>query len=81
MKNKMSNAIATLIKNVADLKARLKDVNADLKAALEDTVVFRDVLKATMEDTRYNVTEKMARTHALKVALTHFTPETDKEDS
>ena len=31
-----------------------------------------------MEDKRYNVTEKIARVHAHKVALKHFTP--PKED-
>jgi hypothetical protein len=66
--------IPMLIMKVEDMKAKLKDANAELKAALEDTDVFKNVLEATMEDKRYNVTEKMAAAHALKVALKHFTP-------
>jgi hypothetical protein len=66
--------IHTLILKVDEAKARLKELNAELKANLEDTGVYKDVLQATMEDKRYNVTEKMASSHALKVALEHFRP-------
>jgi hypothetical protein len=72
--------ISILIAKVAELKSRLKDANAELKVALEETEVFKNVLAASMEDTRYNVTEKIAAAHALKVALKHFTPVTDKGD-
>ena len=70
--------IPMLILKVNDAKANLKDLNAELKASLEDTDVFKNVLQATMEDKRYNVTEKMASAHALKVALKHFTPEEEE---
>jgi hypothetical protein len=40
--------------------------------------VYKDILQAAMEDKRYNVTEKIAKVHAIKVALKHFTP--PKED-
>jgi hypothetical protein len=69
-----------LILKVDDMKAKLKEVNSELKAALEDTDVFKNVLQATMEDKRYNVTEKMAAAHALKVALKHFTPVDESKD-
>lgn len=67
-----------MIEKVNDLKERLKEANATLKASLEDTQVFRDVLKSSMEDQRYNVTEKIAKAHALKVALKHYTREQDE---
>jgi hypothetical protein len=74
----MSHSIAILIEKVNDLKARTKEANEELKLALEDTQVYKDILQAAMEDKRYNVTEKIAKVHAIKVALKHFTP--PKED-
>ena len=74
----MSPSIAILIEKVNDLKARTKEANEELKLALEDTQVYKDILQAAMEDKRYNVTEKTAKVHAIKVALKHFTP--PKED-
>jgi len=74
----MSHSIAILIEKVNDLKARTKDANEELKLALEETEVYKDILQAAMEDKRYNVTEKIAKVHAHKVALKHFTP--PKED-
>ena len=74
----MSHSIAILIEKVNDLKARTKETNEELKLALEDTQVYKDILQAAMEDKRYNVTEKIAKVHAIKVALKHFTP--PKED-
>jgi hypothetical protein len=74
----MSPSIAILIEKVNDLKARTKEANEELKLALEDTQVYKDILQAAMEDKRYNVTEKIAKVHAIKVALKHFTP--PKED-
>jgi hypothetical protein len=74
----MSPSIAILIEKVNDLKSRTKEANEELKLALEDTQVYKDILQAAMEDKRYNVTEKIAKVHAIKVALKHFTP--PKED-
>jgi hypothetical protein len=74
----MVQAIQMLIEKLNELKARTKETNEELKLALEDTQVYKDILQAAMEDKRYNVTEKIARVHAHKVALKHFTP--PKED-
>jgi len=74
----MTQSIQLLIEKLSELKARTKETNEELKLALEDTDVYRDILQASMEDKRYNVTEKIARVHAHKVALKHFTP--PKED-
>ena len=75
----MTHSVELLIEKVADIKGRLKDANAELKTALQDTQVFKDVLEASMEDKRYNVTEKIACSHALKVALKHYTPQKQDE--
>ena len=75
----MSPSIAILIEKVNDLKARTKEANEELKLALEDTQVYKDILQAAMEDKRYNVTEKIAKVHAHKVALKHFTPPKEEE--
>ena len=75
----MSHSIAILIEKVNDLKARTKEANEELKLALEDTQVYKDILQAAMEDKRYNVTEKIAKVHAHKVALKHFTPPKEEE--
>jgi len=75
----MTQSIQFLIQKLAVLKANTKETNEELKLALEETDVYRDILQASMEDKRYNVTEKIAKVHALKVALKHFTPE-PKED-
>jgi ribosomal protein L25 (general stress protein Ctc) len=71
--------VSVLIQKVNDLKARTKEANSELKSALEDTEVYKDVFAAALEDKRYNVTEKMAQAHALKVALKHFTPQEQDE--
>jgi hypothetical protein len=71
----MTQNVQMLIERVNDLKARTKEANNELKAALEQTQVFQDVFKSSLEDKRYNVTEKIAKAHALKVALKHFSPQ------
>ena len=71
----MTHTIQMLVEKVNDLKARTKEANAELKASLEQTQVFQDVFKSSMEDKRYNVTEKIAKAHALKVALKHYSPQ------
>ena len=75
----MTHTIQMLVEKVNDLKARTKEANAELKASLEQTQVFQDVFKSSMEDKRYNVTEKIAKAHALKVALKHYSPQDDEE--
>jgi hypothetical protein len=75
----MTQNIQMLIEKLNELKARTKETNEELKLALEDTQVYRDILQASMEDKRYNVTEKIARVHAHKVALKHFTPPKEEE--
>lgn len=71
----MTHSVQMLIERVNELKARTKEANTELKAALEQTQVFQDVFKSSLEDKRYNVTEKIAKAHALKVALKHFSPQ------
>ena len=76
----MTQNVKILIEKVNVLKASTKEATAELKTVLETTQVFQDVLRAAMEDTRYNVTEKMAKAHALKVALKFYSPK-DEDDN
>lgn len=76
----MTQNVKILIEKVNELKSRTKEATAELKTVLETTQVFQDVLRTAMEDTRYNVTEKMAKTHALKVALKFYSPKEEEDN-
>jgi hypothetical protein len=54
-------------------KANLKELRQDLKDALESSDIYKAVLETTLGG-EYQVTEKAAKTHALKVARDSFTP-------
>jgi hypothetical protein len=45
----MTQSIKILITKLDELKARTKETNEELKLALEDTDVYRDILQAAME--------------------------------
>ena len=70
----MTHSVQFLIQKVNEFKARTKEANTELKAAIEETEVYKNVFSAALEDKRYNVTEKSAKAHALKVALKHYSP-------
>ena len=62
-----------LIDRVADLKADLKDANANLKEAVEETPLYKaflDAIKETMPD---QVPDKAAAANAYKLTLTMLT--------
>jgi hypothetical protein len=69
----MANAksIQKAIDRVTDLKAQLKEANADLKAELEETSLFKAILSATMDQSseKTKVPEKVAAAQAFKVTL------------
>ena len=67
--------IQKLVDRVSDLKATLKDSNAELKEALEDTPLYKAILAATLEQSTETakVPEKAAAAQALKVTLAVYT--------
>jgi uncharacterized protein (UPF0335 family) len=67
----MASNIPKLIDKVSNLKAELKDVNADLKAEVMDTPIFKSILDSILEQPK--VPEKVANTQAFKLALSVFT--------
>jgi hypothetical protein len=71
----MANRIQKLIDKVNALKADLKDANAELKAELEDTNLYKAILNATMEQSTdtVKVPEKAAAAQAFKVTLAVYT--------
>jgi hypothetical protein len=71
----MAHRIQKLIDKVNALKADLKDANAELKAELEDTNLYKAILNATMEQSTdaVKVPEKAAAAQAFKVTLAVYT--------
>jgi hypothetical protein len=58
-----------LIKRVDDLKAELKNATAELNEALSKTALFTRVLEFSTDQ---KISEKSAKTHALKVTHDFF---------
>ena len=79
----MSSASKSLMKaidRVAELKAELKDANADLKEAVEETVMYKAFLTAIKETSEDKRPEKAAAANAFKIALAMLTKKTETEE-
>jgi len=66
-----------VIQKLIDREESLKDKLKMTRLALKNAVIESDVYKAVLEDTLqakdgFRVTEKMAKAHALKVALATY---------
>jgi seryl-tRNA synthetase len=78
----MATASKTLMKalnRVNDLKADLKEANAELKEAVEETSLYKaflDAIKETMPD---KVPEKAAASNAFKLTLAMLTKKEEGE--
>lgn len=62
-----------LIDNVANLKSDLKDATSELKAAIEDTPMYKAFLAAIKETMPDKVPDKVAAANAYKLTLTMLT--------
>ena len=74
-----NKTVEKLFSRVNDLKAELKDVNTELKEAVESTALynaFLDAIKETMPD---KVPDKVAAANAFKLALTMLTKKEESE--
>ena len=58
-----------LIEREAELKARVKEVQAELKAALSETPTYKEVMAVTVA---HKGSEKAAEAYALKVARAKY---------
>jgi hypothetical protein len=66
---------------VTDLKAELKDANAELKEAVEATTMYQAFLKAIKETSEDKIPEKAAAANAFKITLAMLTKkETEEKD-
>jgi len=54
---------------VADLKADLKEANAELKEAVEETSMYKAFLAAIKETSEDKIPEKAAAANAFKITL------------
>ena len=60
---------------VADLKADLKEANAELKEAVEGTTMYQAFLKAIKETSEDKIPDKAAAANAFKITLSMLTKE------
>ena len=58
---------------VTDLKADLKEANAELKEAVEATTMYQAFLKAIKETAEDKIPEKAAAANAFKITLAMLT--------
>lgn len=68
-----TTTISDLIEREDNLKSELKGVRGELKAALEESSVYKNVLEATISQEVKQ--EKAAKAYALKVARASFATE------
>ena len=64
---------------VTDLKAELKDANAELKEAVEATTMYQAFLKAIKETSEDKIPEKAAAANAFKITLAMLTKKETEE--
>ena len=81
----MATTSKTLMKaldRVTDLKADLKEANADLKEAVEGTAMYQAFLKAINETSENKIPGKAAAANAFKITLAMLTKkDTEGEDA
>ena len=68
-----SKALMKALDRVADLKADLKEANANLKEAVEETNMYKAFLTAIKETSEDKIPEKAAAANAFKITLAMLT--------
>lgn len=68
----VSKTMQKALDRVTDLKADLKEANANLKEAVEETTMYKAFLSA-IKDTTANVPDKVAAANAFKITLSMLT--------
>jgi hypothetical protein len=66
---------------VTELKADLKEANAELKEAVEATIMYKAFLTAIKETSEDKIPEKAAAANAFKITLAMLTKKEESEDS
>lgn len=74
-------SVSELIAAEVEIKTQLKRKRAEIKAAIEDSEMYRTILDNTMHPTEGpEVPLKVAKTHAFKVAKSALTGEPEPDD-
>jgi len=68
-----SKALMKALDRVSDLKADLKEANANLKEAVEETTMYKAFLTAIKETSEDKIPEKAAAANAFKITLAMLT--------
>lgn len=68
----VSKSMQKALDRVTELKADLKEANANLKDAVEETTMYKAFLSA-IKDTTANVPDKVAAANAFKITLSMLT--------
>jgi hypothetical protein len=68
-----SKTLMKALDRVANLKADLKEANADLKEAVEETAMYKAFLQAIKETSEDKIPEKAAAANAFKITLAMLT--------
>jgi hypothetical protein len=80
----MATTSKTLMKaldRVTDLKADLKEANADLKEAVEGTAMYKAFLQAINDTSENKIPEKAAAANAFKITLAMLTKKDSEADA
>ena len=75
----MAPKLQKLIDRVTDLKAELKDANADLKAEIEGTPMYKAFLDAINQTSENKIPGKAAAANAYKITLAMLTKKETEE--
>ena len=76
-----SKTLMKALDRVTDLKAELKDANAELKEAVEATTMYQAFLKAIKETSEDKIPEKAAAANAFKITLAMLTKNDEQTEA
>jgi hypothetical protein len=76
-----SKTLMKALDRVTDLKADLKEANAELKEAVEATTMYQAFLKAIKETSEDKIPEKAAAANAFKITLAMLTKKEEGGDA
>ena len=76
-----SKTLMKALDRVTDLKADLKEANAELKEAVEATTKYQAFLKAIKETSEDKIPEKAAAANAFKITLAMLTKKEEGGDA
>ena len=75
-----SKTVQKALDRVTDLKAELKEANAELKEIVEDTPLFKAFLNAINETSENQIPGKAAAANTFKITLTMLTKKETPND-